>query len=78
MASAIAAGLALYDAARWNQAETHFSKIKDAIDNKPLTFDCGCKQSYFCLRLSGPAPRSIPARASGRHPSPGPTLPPAP
>ena len=36
-----------YDASRWNQAETHFSKIKDAIDNKPLTFDCGCKQSYF-------------------------------
>ncbi|WP_162540698.1 M35 family metallo-endopeptidase [Aeromonas caviae] len=36
-----------YDATRWNQAETNFSKIKDAIDNKPLTFDCGCKQSYF-------------------------------
>ncbi len=36
-----------YDTSRWNQAETHFSKIKDAIDNKPLTFDCGCKQSYF-------------------------------
>ena len=36
-----------YDASRWDQAETHFSKIKDAIDNKPLTFDCGCKQSYF-------------------------------
>lgn len=36
-----------YDASRWNQAETHFSKIKDAIDNKLLTFDCGCKQSYF-------------------------------
>lgn len=36
-----------YDASRWDQAETQFSKIKDAIDNKPLTFDCGCKQSYF-------------------------------
>lgn len=36
-----------YDASRWDQAETNFSKIKDAIDNKPLTFDCGCKQSYF-------------------------------
>lgn len=36
-----------YDASRWNQAEAQFSKIKDAIDNKPLTFDCGCKQSYF-------------------------------
>ncbi|MGY3856960.1 M35 family metallo-endopeptidase [Aeromonas intestinalis] len=36
-----------YDASRWNQAEANFSKIKDAIDNKPLTFDCGCQQSYF-------------------------------
>lgn len=36
-----------YDASRWDQAEAQFGKIKDAIDNKPLTFDCGCKQSYF-------------------------------
>ncbi|MFM1702590.1 M35 family metallo-endopeptidase [Aeromonas salmonicida] len=36
-----------YSSARWDQAETNFSKIKDAIDNKPLTFDCSCKQSYF-------------------------------
>nr|WP_050716753.1 M35 family metallo-endopeptidase [Aeromonas tecta] len=36
-----------YSTARWDQAETQFSKIKDAIDNKPLTFDCGCQQSYF-------------------------------
>ena len=36
-----------YDSARWSTARTHFSKIQDAIDSKPLTFDCGCKQSYF-------------------------------
>lgn len=36
-----------YDSARWSTANTHFTKIQDAIDNKPLTFDCGCKKSYF-------------------------------
>lgn len=36
-----------YNASRWDQAEANFGKIKDAIDNKPLTFDCGCQQSYF-------------------------------
>ncbi|MCS3457615.1 peptidyl-Lys metalloendopeptidase [Aeromonas sp. BIGb0405] len=36
-----------YDASRWNQAEGHFSKVREAIEEKPLTFDCGCKESYF-------------------------------
>lgn len=36
-----------YEASRWSQAEGHFSKVKEAIEEKPLTFDCGCKQSYF-------------------------------
>ena len=36
-----------YDATRWNQAETNFSKIRMPSTTKPLTFDCVCKQSYF-------------------------------
>ncbi|MFM4649012.1 M35 family metallo-endopeptidase [Aeromonas bivalvium] len=36
-----------YDASRWSQAEGHFDKVREAIADKPLTFDCGCKQSYF-------------------------------
>ena len=31
------------------------SKIRDAIDNKPLTFDCGLQAELLRLRLSGPA-----------------------
>ena len=54
MGSATRSWFGAYDATRWNQAETNFSKIKDAIDNKPLTFDCGCKAELLCLCLSGP------------------------
>lgn len=31
----------------WNTAKTHFVAIKDAIDTKPVTFDCGCKKNYY-------------------------------
>lgn len=33
--------------ARYNTAVDHFNAIDDAIDNKPVTFDCSCKKSYF-------------------------------
>jgi len=33
--------------ARYNIATGHFDAINDAIDNKPLTFDCSCSKSYF-------------------------------
>jgi len=32
---------------RYNTAVAHFDSINDAIDNKPITFDCSCKKSYF-------------------------------
>jgi peptidyl-Lys metalloendopeptidase len=32
---------------RYNTASAHFDAINDAIDNKPKTFDCSCKKSYF-------------------------------
>tara|TARA_R110000737_G_scaffold71575_1_gene100078 strand:- start:1760 stop:2815 length:1056 start_codon:yes stop_codon:yes gene_type:complete len=32
---------------RYNTAVAHFNAIDDAIDNKPLEFDCSCKKSYF-------------------------------
>ncbi|TWX55665.1 M35 family metallo-endopeptidase [Colwellia hornerae] len=33
--------------ARYNTAVNHFDAINDAIDNKPVTFDCSCKKTYF-------------------------------
>jgi peptidyl-Lys metalloendopeptidase len=31
----------------WNTAKSHFAAIKDAIDTKPITIDCGCKKTYY-------------------------------
>ncbi len=36
-----------YTSSRWNTVAGNFDAIKDALDNKPKTFDCGCNQSYF-------------------------------
>lgn len=36
-----------YSSANWNEVKSHFVNIKDALDNKPLVFDCSCKQSYY-------------------------------
>ncbi len=36
-----------YSSQNWGTAKTHFAAIKDAIDTKPLTFDCGCKKTYY-------------------------------
>ncbi len=33
--------------ARQSTVKSHFTAIKDAFDNKPVTVDCGCKQSYY-------------------------------
>ncbi|MFC3031550.1 M35 family metallo-endopeptidase [Pseudoalteromonas fenneropenaei] len=32
---------------RYSTVKANFDAINDAIDNKPLTFDCSCKKSYF-------------------------------
>jgi len=32
---------------RWNTVASNFDAIKDGFDNKPLTLDCSCNQSYF-------------------------------
>lgn len=36
-----------YSSAGWNEVKGHFVNIKDALDNKPITVDCGCKKSYY-------------------------------
>ena len=33
--------------ARYSTAVSHFGAINDAIDTKPITFDCSCKKTYF-------------------------------
>jgi peptidyl-Lys metalloendopeptidase len=36
-----------YSSAGWSEVRGHFVNIKDALDNKPLVFDCSCKKSYY-------------------------------
>ncbi|WP_338761771.1 M35 family metallo-endopeptidase [Massilia sp. METH4] len=36
-----------YDASRYATVKSHFTAIKDALDNKPVTVDCSCKESYY-------------------------------
>jgi len=36
-----------YNSSRWNTVEGNFLKISDAIANKPLSFDCSCRDSYY-------------------------------
>lgn len=31
----------------WSTAKSHFDAIKNALDTKPLTFNCGCKKQYY-------------------------------
>lgn len=34
-----------FSTTNWNTAKSHFVKIKDAIDTKPLEFDCSCTET---------------------------------
>ncbi|WMS88281.1 M35 family metallo-endopeptidase [Pleionea litopenaei] len=36
-----------YASSRWSKVGSNFDAIKDALDNKPKTFDCSCNQNYF-------------------------------
>ncbi|MDW5415764.1 M35 family metallo-endopeptidase [Iodobacter sp. CM08] len=36
-----------YDSARYATVKSHYVAIKDAFLNKPVTVDCGCKDTYF-------------------------------
>ena len=36
-----------FSSSGWNTAKTHFVAIKDALDTKPITIDCGCKKTYY-------------------------------
>lgn len=36
-----------YSSTRWNTVKSNFVAIKDAIDNKPLVFDCSCNDNYY-------------------------------
>jgi len=31
----------------WGTAKSNFTAIKDAIDTKPITFDCSCRKKYY-------------------------------
>jgi peptidyl-Lys metalloendopeptidase len=31
----------------WTTATSHYAAIQDALYNKPMTFDCGCKKKYY-------------------------------
>ncbi len=36
-----------YNATRYTTVKSHFTAIKDALDNKPVVVDCSCKESYY-------------------------------
>jgi peptidyl-Lys metalloendopeptidase len=36
-----------YSSANWGVVKSHYTNIKNALDTKPLVFDCSCKQSYY-------------------------------
>ena len=36
-----------YSSSGWSQVRTQFVAIKDVLDNKPVTYDCSCKKSYY-------------------------------
>jgi peptidyl-Lys metalloendopeptidase len=36
-----------YSSNAWNTAKSHYVAIKDAIDTKPVSIDCGCKKTYY-------------------------------
>ena len=36
-----------YTSSRYSTVKSHFTAIKSAFDTKPVTVDCGCKQSYY-------------------------------
>lgn len=37
----------IYDSSRYTTVKTHFSAITNAMDTAPVSFDCGCKKSYY-------------------------------
>ncbi|QBE66482.1 M35 family metallo-endopeptidase [Pseudoduganella lutea] len=36
-----------YDSSRYATVKAHFTAIKDALDNKPVSVDCSCTESYY-------------------------------
>lgn len=37
----------IYDASRYDTVTSHFSSISNAMDNAPVTFNCGCNKKYY-------------------------------
>ncbi len=37
----------VYNSSRYSTVKSHFSAIKNAMDNASVTFDCGCKKKYY-------------------------------
>ena len=36
-----------YNSSRWNTVRSNFSSIKNALDTKPVVFDCSCNDNYY-------------------------------
>ena len=36
-----------FDLSRYNTVKSHFSAISNAMDTAPVTFNCGCKKTYY-------------------------------
>jgi peptidyl-Lys metalloendopeptidase len=49
----------VYDATRYNTVKTHFSSISNAMDTKPVTFDCSCKKKNVYAYVYSSQPYSI-------------------
>ena len=37
----------VFDSGRYSTVKNHFTAISDAMNNKPVTIDCGCKKKYY-------------------------------
>ncbi|MFT3895901.1 MAG: M35 family metallo-endopeptidase [Anaerolineales bacterium] len=49
----------VYDAARYNTVKAHFSAISNAMDTKPVTFNCSCKKKNVYAYVYANQPYTI-------------------
>jgi peptidyl-Lys metalloendopeptidase len=49
----------IYDLNRYNTVKSHFAAISDAMDTKPVTFNCGCKKKNVYAYVYSNQPYTI-------------------
>lgn len=49
----------VFDTTRYNTVKSHFSAISNAMDTKPVTFDCGCKKKTVYAYVYANQPYTI-------------------